>query len=204
MKLRRSFGVALLMVVPLACGDDSGGAPGDSSGDAETTNSVDTQGSTVAGPGTSSGPGGTSTTGVEGSGTSSESSSSTTGVSALCWDDLGVGEVETLYDGFDGGSEGIAFTSEGRLIVTTIDEGVGTLWEIGPDGEATSFAEVPYALGLAPRGDGSLVVASIGELMEPDGGVYEVSSSGRATRLAEGIDSPNFVALVPDLSLIHI
>lgn len=200
MNLRLSLGVCLLVAVPLACGDDSGGEPMEGSSGAASTGS-----GTVAGSSTSVGSGSTSgdnSSSSTGSLDDSGSSSSTTGVPSQCWDDLEVGDVEVVYDGFAGGSEGIAFTSDGRLIVTTLDDGVGTLWEISPAGEATAFVEVPYALGLAPRSDGSLVVASIGELMEPDGGVYEVSSSGRTTLLAEGIDSANFVALVPDGSVL--
>lgn len=196
MKLRLSLGVCLLTAVPLACGDDSGGESMAGSSGAASTGST-----TVAGSSTSVGSASTS---GEGSSTASldDSGSSTTGVPSQCWDDLEVGGVEVLYDGFAGGSEGIAFTSDGRLIVSTLDDGVGTLWEISPQGDATVFVEVPYALGLAPRGDGGLVVASFGESMEPDGGVYEVSNSGRVTLLAEGIDSANFVALVPDGSLL--
>lgn len=198
MNLRLSLGVCLLAAVPLACGDDSGGeSMAGSSGAASTGSSTAAGSSTSAGTGSTS-SGSSSTAALDDSG----SSSSTTGVPSQCWDDLEVGEVEVLYDGFEGGSEGIAFTSDGRLIVSTLNDGVGTLWEISPQGEATVFVEVPYALGLAPRSDGGLVVASFGEIMEPDGGVYEVSSSGRATLLAEGIDSANFVALVPDGSVL--
>lgn len=198
MRLRWSLGVCLLTAVPLACGDDSGGEPAVGSTSAASTGGGTTAGSTSTAASSSMGSESSSTASVDGS----ESSSSTTGVPSQCWDDLAVGDVEVLYEGFDGGSEGIAFTSDGRLIVSTLDNDVGTLWEISPKGEATLFVEVPYALGLAPRSDGSLVVASIGELMEPDGGVYEVSSSGRATLLADGIDSANFVALVPDGSVL--
>ncbi len=201
MNLRCSLGFCLLVaVVPSACGDDSGGdSPAGSSGAASTGSGT--------GPATgSTATEASSSTGAESSGAPSTgdsgSSSSTTGEPSQCWDDLEVGEVEVLYEGFEGGSEGIAFTSDGRLIVTTLDDGVGTLWEISPQGEATAFVEVPYALGLAPRSDGSLVVASLGEIMEPDGGVYEVSSTGRATLLTEGIDSANFVALAPDGSVL--
>ncbi|MBV1858795.1 MAG: SMP-30/gluconolactonase/LRE family protein [Nannocystaceae bacterium] len=197
MNLRWSLGVCLLMVAPSACGDDSkGGTAMGSTGAALTSGGT--------GPGSSSAEG-SSSTGAEGSSTAPDDesgSSSSSGEPSRCWDDLQVGDVEVLFEGFAGGSEGIAFTSDGRLIVTTLDDGVGTLWEISPAGEATVFVEVPYALGLAPRSDGSLVVASLGELMEPDGGVYEVSSDGEATLLTEGIDSANFVAVAPDGSVL--
>lgn len=199
MNLRLCLGVCLLAASPLACGDNAGGEPGEaSSGAASTGGGPSSGGSTSAETGSSS-SGSSSTAALDDSGSSS---SSTTGVPSQCWDDLKVGDVEVLYEGFEGGSEGIAFTSDGRLIVSTLNDGVGTLWEISPEGEATVFVEVPYALGLAPRSDGGLVVASLGEIMEPDGGVYEVSSSGRATLLTEGIDSANFVALVPDGSVL--
>lgn len=128
----------------------------------------------------------------------SSSSSSTTGTPSGCWNDLEVGAVEVVYDGFEEGSEGVAFSADGALVVTTIENGVGTLWEVSAEGSASEFATLPYALGLAPRSDGGFVVASIGEIMAPDGGVYEVDATGQASLLAEGIDSPNFVALAPD------
>ncbi|MGH1345372.1 MAG: SMP-30/gluconolactonase/LRE family protein [Nannocystales bacterium] len=197
MNLRWSAAACLLVAQSLACGDDSdsGPAPGSTGAVTAGESTGSESGSTQAG---SSSSGGSSTTSVD----DGESSSSTTGAPSSCWDDLEVGEVEVLYEGFAEGSEGIAFTSDGRLIVTTLSDGVGTLWEISPEGVATEFVQVPYALGLAPRSDGSLVVASLGEIMEPDGGVYEVSSRGRATLLTEGIDSANFVALAPDGSIL--
>lgn len=198
MNLRCSLGVGLLVALSSACGDDSGEPAVGSTGAVASTGDTTEPGSSSAPATSSTGADSSSTGSADGSG----SSSSTTGTPSQCWDDLPVGEVEVLYDGFAEGSEGIAFTSDGRLIVTTLDDGVGTLWEISPQGEASTFVEVPYALGLAPRADGSLVVASLGEIMEPDGGVYEVSSRGEATLLAEGIDSANFVALAPDGSIL--
>ncbi len=197
MNLRGSLGLWVWSAVPLACGDDSQVGPAAGSSGAASTGVATDVGSSGA-EGSASTPSGSSSGSLD----DSTSSGSSTGSASNCWDDLEVGDVQVVYDGFAGGSEGIAFTADGRLIVTTLDDGMGTLWEISPRGEATLFAEVPYALGLAPRSDGSLVVASIGELMEPDGGVYEVSSSARATLLAQGIDSANFVALAPDGSVL--
>lgn len=139
----------------------------------------------------------TSSSSSTGGADESESSASSTGVPSRCWDDLEVGAVETVYDGFEGGSEGIAFSADGALVVTTLEGEMGTLWRLSADGEASPFAMLPHALGLAPRSDGGFVVASIGELMAPDGAVYEVDAAGTASLLAEGIDSPNFVALTP-------
>ncbi len=184
----------LLALLAPACGADD--APAESTGGGST--SAEPTSSTSAdsrGGSTSAGSSSSSTGAAEESGSSS---SSTTGAPSACWDDLEFGAVEVVHDGFEGGSEGIAFSADGALVVTTLDNGVGTLWMVSPDGGASPFSTLPYALGLAPRSDGGFVVASIGELMAPDGGVYEVDAQGQASLLAEGIDSPNFVALAPD------
>ena len=186
----RALLVALLVT---ACGSD----------DAASTDPLGTSGghgsSGPTGSGSSGGSAGSSEGSSGGSAAegSSEGSSSSTGSPGECWDDLPRGDVAVVHDGFDGGSEGIAFATDGRLIVTTTDGGMGTLWDVAADGTATVFAQVPYALGLAPRAEGGFVVASIGENTAPDGAVYEVSAGGEVTLLAEGIDSPNFVALTP-------
>lgn len=178
-----------------ACGGDDGGPAAESSGSRTGAGSSTTADGSTSVVETSSGV-------ADGSSSGDASSSSTTGGPIGCWEDLAIGEVEVLYDGFAGGSEGIAFGTDGRLIATTIDDGLGTLWELGADGTATPFAEVPYALGLTPRPDGGFVVASIGENMAADGAVYTVSADGDASLLAEGIDSPNFVVLANDGSVL--
>jgi gluconolactonase len=136
---------------------------------------------------------------------SSESSeSSETGDPDACWTDLAFGEHEVFYQGFSSGSEGAAFGADGRLYVTSNEDGDGTIWQLDADANISEFAKVPFALGLAPRADGGFVVASIG-LSDPDvddGAVYVVDATGTATLLATGIASPNFVALAPDGSAL--
>ncbi|MCA9652789.1 MAG: SMP-30/gluconolactonase/LRE family protein [Myxococcales bacterium] len=185
--------VMVLLLALASCGDDS--PPAGSSG-----------------PG-SSGPGSSGGTGLDGSGSSGpvgtgsgssdegSDGSSTTGELG-CLGDLGFGEVEVFYDGFTGGSEGIAFGADGDLYVTTSDMGDGIVWRLDEAAALSEHAAVPSALGLAGRGDGSLVVASIGVNGMPDGAVYVVDAAGVASELATGIDSPNFVTIAPDGSAL--
>ncbi len=184
-----------LALVATGCADDAGEpsngtSTGSTGADASTTTIITTSSTD------------TTTTGLDESSSDTGGSSSTGTPTVGCWDDLELGEVEVVYDGFASGSEGIAFSADGNLIVTTNDDGAGTLWSITSNRGADEFASVPYALGLAARSDGRLVVASIGELMAPDGAVYEVSPSGAASLFIEGIDSPNFVTLTPDGSAL--
>lgn len=130
--------------------------------------------------------------------TETDTGETETGDPNACWEDLAVGELEVLAEGFDGGSEGITFGPNGELYVTTD----GTVWSVSPDGEVVEYATVPDALGLAARADGSLVVASLGVFGEPDGAVYVVSPDAAVSELAAGIDSPNFVAIAPDGSAL--
>ena len=122
-----------------------------------------------------------------------------TGVDPLaCWTDLGFGEHEVLYQGFAGGSEGIAFGLDGLLYATANDR----VWQVTAEGTASEFAMVPDALGLAARPDGSLVVASFGMANQPDGSVWTVDDQGAAMQIAAGIDSPNFVTIALDGSAL--
>lgn len=189
--VRMKNGACALMLLFAGCADDApAGVLGETTeSGTPTTASVDT--SEASGLSTETE---TSTGGSSGSSTSAGTS--------RCWGDLAVGEFEVLYDGFGDGSEGIAFGADGRLIATTNRNGVGTLWELTPGGRAIEFAQLPYALGLAPRPGGGFVVASIGELEEPDGAVYDVSADGDVSLLTSGMDSPNFVALVADGSAL--
>ena len=140
----------------------------------------------------------TGTTGTTGT-TVAESETGTTGDPLECWSDLAVGSSAILYEGFPEGTEGITFGADGILYTTTF----GMVWRIDPDGEASEFAAVPDALGLAPWGEaGELVVASFGVYNKPDGAVYTVTSEGEATLLATGIDSPNFVTIAADGSAL--
>lgn len=119
-----------------------------------------------------------------------------------CHDDLAPGEKVVFYDGFPQGSEGITAGPD-ALYVSTPDS--GEVWRLTPDGGATVFAQVPNALGLAFLSDGRLAVADIGESNEAgivDGSVYLVDPDGTATEIATGIDSPNFVLVLPDDSLL--
>lgn len=116
-----------------------------------------------------------------------------------CWTDLQFGEHEVVYEGFTGGSEGIAFGQTNGLLYVSSNNRV---WTVDADTTVTELAQVPTAIGLAPIADGSLVVASLGELTEPDGAIYTVDSMGVAQLLATGIDSPNFVTIAPDGSIL--
>lgn len=122
-----------------------------------------------------------------------------------CWTDLGIGETEVFYSGFSDGSEGVAFGADGQLYVTTIAAGEGTVWRFDAEGNPEAFANLPYALGLAPLADGGFVVASLGLLQEPDGAVYRVDAQGEVSELlgvGGGIGSPNFVTMAPDGSAL--
>ncbi|MEZ4449649.1 MAG: SMP-30/gluconolactonase/LRE family protein [Nannocystaceae bacterium] len=148
--------------------------------------------------GMSEGTSGTSSATESETATESESETSTTGDPFACWTDLAVGEVVTFASGFTGGTEGIAFGADGLLYATTD----GVVWRLSPDGVAEQFALVPDALGLAPWGNGDLVVASFGVYNQPDGAIYTVDPAGAATVLVDGIDSPNFVAIAADGSAL--
>ncbi|MCA9704990.1 MAG: SMP-30/gluconolactonase/LRE family protein [Myxococcales bacterium] len=181
-----------------SCGDDPPTGSGSSGSASEgTTAVVDDSGSA-----------GVDTTGVTGDTTSgstadtADTTDTTTTGEGGCWDDLRLGEVQVFYEGFDDGSEGIAFGADGDLYVTTTEMGVGVVWRLDEAAARSEHASVPYALGLAPRADGGFVVASIGVNAAPDGAVYTVDPAGVVAELATGIDSPNFVTIAPDGSAL--
>ena len=187
--------VALIsaLLLPLTgCGDDSGATTTDAS--TGSTPSATDEGSTSAPTTGEATPATGSTSDAETEDTTADGSSGGVGG---CWDDLPVGESEEFYDGFADGSEGLAFGTDGLLYVTTMDDG-GTVWQLDADANITEFASVPTALGLARRAEGGVTVAAFGVAEEPDGAVYLVDAKGAATEIATGIDSPNFVTIMPD------
>jgi len=185
--------LVLVLLAVAGCGDDSGPA---------ASTAADTAATSAAAGSSDGGAASTSADSTDSS-VADSSGDSSTGDTGECWDDLPIGEVEVLTDAFIMGSEGLAFGIDGKLYATTIDAGVGTVWRIEPDGTTASFSELPYALGLAPLADGGFVVASIGETMAPDGGVYRVDAKGEATLLTDGtIESPNFVVISPEGSAL--
>lgn len=116
-----------------------------------------------------------------------------------CWTDLSFGAHEVIYEGFAGGSEGITFgESDGLLYVTSNNR----VWQLDADANATEFAQVPDAIGLAATASGDFIVASLGEITQPDGAMYIVDAMGTAELLATGINSPNFVTIAPDGSAL--
>lgn len=111
------------------------------------------------------------------------------------------GEVEEFATGFKG-TEGIAFSDDGRLFVSSGN----AILEILPDGASIPFASVPSTLGLAWWND-ALYVASghDGETEgsfsfcddERPGAVWRVAKDGTAEVFATGIRAPNFLTVTP-------
>ncbi|MEM7159992.1 MAG: SMP-30/gluconolactonase/LRE family protein [Myxococcota bacterium] len=185
--------VSALLLPFAGCGDDAGATSTDAS-TGSTTSSTDADTGTPSSTAGEETPATGDTTAGESEDTSADSSSGGVGG---CWDDLPIGESEEFYNGFKDGSEGLAFGADGLLYVTTMDNG-GTVWQLDADGNISEFASVPTALGLARRADGGFTVAAFGVAEEPDGAVYLVDAKGAATEIATGIDSPNFVTIMPD------
>ncbi len=107
-----------------------------------------------------------------------------------------------FHEGFPAGSEGIAAGPDALYVSSPRSD---TVWRLAPDGTRTVFAEVPHALGMAFLSDGRLAVADIGATNEPgvaDGGVGLVEPDGTVTRMATDMESPNFVTVLPDDSLL--
>lgn len=185
MRTRQPHLVVLLLC---ACGE-AAEAPEGSTGPATSATG---EASTGSSPTTS-----TASTGSTGATDPSETTGAPVDPTA-CWTDLAVGEQELFYDGFTGGSEGIAFGADGQLYVTS----AGAVWRLGAAGEASMFAEVPAPVGLARLADGGFIVAAFGETLAPDGAVYRVDAAGAASEIATGIDDPNFVTIAPDGSAL--
>ncbi|KIG16522.1 hypothetical protein DB30_04435 [Enhygromyxa salina] len=160
--------------------------------------------SETSGPGSESGAHETDETGSSETSSSETSSSETEGTDTdtdpnACWTDLEFGQHEVLYDGFSGGSEGIAFGASDGLLYASSH---GRVWRVSADGSASEFTSIPHAVGFAAIASGGFVVASIGEFGSPDGAVYAVDPSGDASILAAGIDNANFVVIAPDGSAL--
>jgi sugar lactone lactonase YvrE len=123
-------------------------------------------------------------------------------VPATCRGDLAPGEKVVFHEGFPAGSEGIAAGPDALYVSSPRSD---TVWRLAPDGTRTVFAEVPHALGLAFLSDGRLAVADIGasnSVGVADGGVVLVAPDGTVTRIATDMESPNFVTVLPDDSLL--
>jgi sugar lactone lactonase YvrE len=105
-----------------------------------------------------------------------------------------VGTTTVFATGFEGGTEGITVSPDGRMFVSAD----GAVVEVFPDGSWTEVAPLPGAIGVAWRGDRLLVASSdSGEGLDT-GGVFELNvDSGEKTLLASGIDSANFVTVTP-------
>jgi sugar lactone lactonase YvrE len=99
------------------------------------------------------------------------------------------------------GTEGIAFTSDGRLFVGS----GGKILELNADGSSREHASVPQTVGMAAW-NGALYVAS-GDDGSHDpgafcadsrkGAIYKVTMDGQVSLFATGIKQPNFVTVTP-------
>lgn len=88
-------------------------------------------------------------------------------------------------------SEGVAFSSDGRLFVGTPDGIV----LVSPDGTVTDAGFVPEAVGLMPYRDGVLVASSDDGF--GSGGIYYVDGVAPPSLWAVGLQGPNFLAPSP-------
>ena len=123
-------------------------------------------------------------------------------VPASCLGDLSPGEKRVFSEGFAGGTEGAAFGPDGLYV--SLPHG-NEIRRIGSDGVATVFAHVPVPIGLAFLSDGRLAVAAAGDSNDvgvPDGSVHLIARDGTDSVLATGIDSPNFITVLSDDSLL--
>lgn len=150
-------------------------------------------------------PSGTAgSTAISGTATSTGTSTPSGTATLSCpADTLDPGQVEVLAAGFErdgtAGTEGVAFSPDGRLFVGgSAVGGGGFVAEVWPDGSWAELAAVPGSVGLA-WWEGGLVVAS----GDGDGSVVAVDvDSGGTTTVAGGIPSANFPAGTPWGSLL--
>ncbi len=113
----------------------------------------------------------------------------------VCADSMPTGDLRVVATGFTGGSEGIAFSPDGRMFITSGDLPVE---EVLPDGSHSQIAEVPRGVGLAWWGDKLAVAAFDSGLGDDIGGVWLVDvDTGDTELLATGIQDANFPAVTP-------
>ncbi len=113
----------------------------------------------------------------------------------LCADSPAAGDLRVLATGFSGGTEGITFSPDGRLFVTSGDLPVE---EVLPDGSHRTIAEVPRGVGLAWWGDKLAVAAFDSGLGDDIGGVWLVDVDAEQSELfVTGIQDANFAAVTP-------
>jgi sugar lactone lactonase YvrE len=108
------------------------------------------------------------------------------------------GTVEVIADGFVG-TEGIAFSPDGRLFVSDQDPDGDYVAEVFPDGSWEVVAQAPGAIGLAWWGEQLLVASSDSGLGDGTDGVFRVDvDSGEVSLLgAAGLEGANFVTVTP-------
>ena len=116
----------------------------------------------------------------------------------VCHTDLAVGEKVVFADGFDNGTEGIAFDGLGGMYISHGH----TVTRVGSDGAWAKVADLHKALGMAFDVSGDLIVASTGEVFDKvalDGTVSRVSPTGALSLLLDvgTIKNPNFVTRTP-------
>lgn len=102
------------------------------------------------------------------------------------------------------GTEGIAFSGEGRLFVT----GNRALWEVMPDGGSRKLADLDSNLGIAGYGARDILVADFGptnafrQHRNADGIVWHFTPEGEQTALITGIGDPNAIWVRRDGSIL--
>jgi len=113
----------------------------------------------------------------------------------VCADSLPEGDLRVVATGFDGGTEGVAFSPDGRMFVTSGDLAVE---EVLPDGSHVHIADVPLGVGVAWWGDRLAVAAFDSGLNNDLGGVWLVDvDAGTSELLVTGIQDANFPAVTP-------